>query len=334
MKYCFLTYSSCSEAYYSLAALLNTDLDAARKQRKAGNGNLNPNAVTDVWLLEMHYRMAVAYLTTVWEKSSKELTNLFAGMKEMECNRRFRLRELLVLFMERSKRLWNSIPPLLTPVLEEVNKTPTDLKEIEKDVSDKIREKAQELQKSDEVYQGPGAKDPMNGPGLQGVPEPDTEFELQSPLMSGLICKVEVIYRKCDKMLSMWRPCLAVTTSDNYMHLFEIPAIADVKIGDSPDAAFQALVPPVEVPTEDAVLEGYVPNGKTWFDHLTPEVSFDLKNCSISLNQEKGGATFEITETLLPGPFRREKSRKYALKLKDSQDVVTWLLALRELGAN
>ncbi|GFH43766.1 hypothetical protein CTEN210_00239 [Chaetoceros tenuissimus] len=156
----------------------------------------------------MHYRMAVAYLTTVWEKSSKELTNLFASMKEMECNRRFRLRELLVLFMERSKRLWNSIPPLFTPVLHEVNKTPTDLKEIEKDVSEKICVKAQELQKSDEVNQGPGAKDPMNGPGLQGVPEPDAEFELHSPLMSGLICKVEVIYRNCDKMLRMWRPCL------------------------------------------------------------------------------------------------------------------------------
>ena len=40
-------------------------------------------------LLEIHYRMAVAYLAIVWKKSSKELTNLFAGMKEMECNRRF-----------------------------------------------------------------------------------------------------------------------------------------------------------------------------------------------------------------------------------------------------
>ena len=97
-----------------------------------------------------------------------------------------------------------------------------------------------------------------------------------------------------------------MTTSDNYMHLFEIPAIADVKIGESPDVAFQALVPPVEVPTEVAVLEGYVPNGKTWCD---PEVSFDLKNCSISLNQEKGGATFEITETLFPGPFSIKKVR-------------------------
>ena len=72
-------------------------------------------------------------------------------------------------------------------------------------------------------------------------------FELQSSSMSGLIFKVEVICIKCNKMLSNWKPC-----SDNYMHLFDIPA----KIGESLDVAFQALVLPVKMPTEDAVLKG------------------------------------------------------------------------------
>ena len=81
------------------------------------------------------------------------------------------------------------------------------------------------------------------------------EFALQSPLvrMSGLICKLEVMHRKCDEMLSMWGPCLLVMTCDNNMHLFEIPVIADVNIGELVDAVFQALVPPVEMPTQNAV---------------------------------------------------------------------------------
>jgi len=148
-------------AYYNLAALVDMDKDSPRIQKAAGKG-MNPNAITDVWLLEMHYRMAVAYLTTVWEKSSSELSNLFAGTKEMECNRRFRLQGLLTLFMERAERMWSGIPPLLKPVMEDLAGEPTQIKVLEQDVAEKIRAKAQELQKMDEAIL---TIDPLNGPG-------------------------------------------------------------------------------------------------------------------------------------------------------------------------
>jgi hypothetical protein len=324
-------------AYYSLAALADKDIDSPRNQKASTSlvKGVDPNAVTDVWLVEMHYRMAVAYLTTVWEKSSRELSNLFAGMKEMECNRRFRLRELLILFMQRADRMWNSIPPLLTPVVEELAQTPTDTKMIEKDVSEKIRAKAQELQKKDEAIL---STDPMNGPGLAGVPEPDENFELQSPLMSDLLCKVEVIWRKSDKMMSVWKPCLAVMTSDSYLHLFEIPANSNIQTGTAPEVAFQALVPPVVVPTEEGIVDGATThNGKSWFEHLVPGASLDLKNSTISFDQQKGNSTFEITESMAPSGFskisKNVRKRKYSLRLSSSQHMVDWLLELRELGA-
>jgi hypothetical protein len=297
---------------------------------------MNANAITDVWLLEMHYRMAVAYLTTVWEKSSSELSNLFAGMKEMECNRRVRLRDLLVLFMERADKMWTSIPPLLKPVIEDLTQEPKEIKLIEKDVSEKIRNKALELQNMDEAVFS--TDHPLNGPGLAGVPEPDDNFELQSPLMSDLLCKVEVIWRKSDKIMGVWKPCLAATTSDCYLHLFEIPALGSVQVGTSPDVAFQALVPPVEVPTEESIIDGIVSNGRSWFEHLVPGASFDLKNSTISFNQQKGNSTFEITETLAPNGFskiaKNVRKRKYSLRLYSSQHMVEWLLALRALGAD
>lgn len=323
-------------AYYSLAALVDMDKDSPRIQKATGKG-MNPNAITDVWLVEMHYRMAVAYLTTVWEKSSSELANLFAGTKEMECNRRFRLRELLNLFTARSERMWTSIPPLLKPAIDDLGGKPIEIKVLEKEVSEKIRAKAQELQKMDEAII---TTDPLNGPGLAGVPEPDENFELQSPLMSDLLCKVEVIWRKSDKIMSVWKPCLAATTSDCYLHLFEIPAHigSTVQTGTSPEVAFQALVPPVEVPTEDAVVDGVMPNaGKSWFQDLVPGSSLDLKNSNISFNQQKGNSTFEITETLAPSGFskisKNVRRRKFSLRLFSSQHMVEWLLALRALGA-
>jgi len=42
------------------------DKDSPRIQKVTGKG-MNPNAITDVWLMKMHYHMAVAYLSTVWK---------------------------------------------------------------------------------------------------------------------------------------------------------------------------------------------------------------------------------------------------------------------------
>jgi len=297
---------------------------------------MDPNAITDVWLVEMHYRMSVAYLTTVWEKSSKELSNLFAGMKEMECNRRFRLRELLVLYTLRQERLWMAIPPLLKPVSDNLAERQMDTKAIEKDVSQSVREKAQELQKEDDAIL---TTDPMNGPGLAGVPEPEESFELQSPLMSDLLSKTEVIWRKSDKIMSVWKPCLACTTTDGYLHLFEIPpAAGNIVTGTAPEIAFQTLVPPVEVPTEDSIIDGAMPSARSWFEHLVPGVSLDLKNTSVSFCQQKGNTTFDITETMALSGFskisKNVRKRKYSLRLYSSQHMVEWLLALRALGAD
>jgi hypothetical protein len=47
--------------------------------------------------------------------------------------------------------------------------------------------------------------------------------QLESPLDSLLVRKVGLLERKKDTMLTRWQPCLAVLTSDGWLHLFDLP---------------------------------------------------------------------------------------------------------------
>lgn len=292
------------------------------------------NAINDVWLVEMHYRMSVAYLTTIWEKCSAELSNLFASMKELECNRRLRLRELLILYMQRSERLWLSIPSMITAVTKDLVSAPTDSETIENDVQQSIRDKAQIYQRKDAAKM---TTDPMNGPGLAGVAELRSGYELQSPLMSDLLGKAQVIWRKNENLMSVWKPCLAIATSDSYLHLFNVPHSSNAQTGTAPEVAFQSLVPPVRIPNEDDLRDGNYPYGTNWFQHLIPTTSIDLKCSKITFNEAMGNATFELTETLAPNQLSTlsnyTRKQKLALRFYSSQNMVDWLLFMKNYGA-
>lgn len=321
------------EAYYTLACMGVQAHQMSPRTNKAKT-NVDKNAVTDVWLVEMHYRMSVAYLTTVWEKCSAELSNLFASMKELECNRRFRLNELLILYMQRAERLWLSVPSMVTAVTQDLVSIPTDTDTIEKQVQTTIRDKAQIFQRKESASM---KADPMNAPGLAGVPDLKEGYELQSPLMSDLLGKAQVIWRKNEKLMSVWKPTLAIATSDCYLHLFDIPHYSNVQTGTAPEVAFQALVPPVKIPTEDELVNGHYPFGTNWYDNLVPTDSIDLRCSKITFSETKGNSTFELTEVLAPNKFSSvsnfTRKKKLALRMYSSQHMVEWLLAMKNYGA-
>lgn len=304
------------------------------KTVRLNRGKTDKHAVADVWLVEMHYRMSVAYLTTIWEKCSAELSNLFASMKELECNRRFRLSELMILYMQRAERMWLSLPSIVTNVTKDLVSAPTDTDSIEKEVQTNIREKAQAYQKKDSAKM---QSDPMNAPGLAGVPDLKQGYELQSPLMSDLLGKAQVVWRKNENIMSIWKPSLAIATSDCYLHLFDVPNHSSVQSGTAPEVAFQSLVPPVKIPNEEDLINGSYPYHSNWYDNLVPTDSIDLSVCKISFSDSKGNSTFELTETLPPNKlstvsnFTRKK--KLSLRMYSSQHMVEWLLTLKNYGA-
>lgn len=240
----------------------------------------------------------------------------------------------MILYMQRAERLWLSIPSLITGVTKDLVSTPTDTASIEKDVQTCVREKAAVYQKKDAAKI---QSDPMNAPGLAGVPDLKQGYELQSPLMSDLLGKAQVVWRKNDKIMSIWKPSLAIATSDCYLHLFDIPHYSNVQTGTAPEVAFQALVPPVKIPTEEELVNGGYPYGTNWYDNLVPTDSIDLSETKITFSESKGNCTFELTETLpankLSALSNVVRKKKLALRLYSSQHMVEWLLTLKNYGA-
>ena len=147
-------YTTFAESYYSSAekSLSFANTNDMRRGASTTNGDEAESAgfidnCSDVWVQEMRYRMSVAFLSTAWEKSSKELASLFGTLKSTECSRRFRLRELLIAFVNRQERLCMSLPYILTPVMKDLVDKPLDRESIEAEVQTDIRVRAQGLQR-------------------------------------------------------------------------------------------------------------------------------------------------------------------------------------------
>jgi len=298
--------------------------------------------------------MSVAYLTTTWEQSSTELSKLFQSMKEVECNRRFRLRELLLVHMQRQERLWLSIPALITPVVKDLMDRPTDIPTVEREVQNHIRSRAADIKRNKDnteakerlAERGKSKSSVVShtsktskvgemdaGPGLTCAEELDPNYELVSPLMSDLLLKADVVEKKSDSgIIGLWKTTLVIATSDSFLHFFDIPQNSGVRPGSAAEVAFQALVPPIAVPSEDMIKNGKVLSGRSWFEYLIPADSVSLKRSMISLNETKGDCIFEVTETVeshgAAKIFHMKSTRKFSIKLFSNHEMVSWLLAL------
>lgn len=287
----------------------------------------------DVWVEEMRYRMAVAFLSSIWEKCSSELSKLFLSMKDAECSRRTEIKELMIKAAQGQERLWLGLPVVLKPIITELVEWPMERKEVEDDVQFSIRERAQSIQQDEsERKEQHDAKSPS--PGLTGVQEGEGNFELSSPLVSDLLCKAKVIEKRGQGMMSAWKVSLAVVTSDSFLQLFELPPTSKLQPGSAPEVAFQNLVPPVVVPSMEGVRGGVkFPSAKYWFEHLVPSESFALPNCVVSLN-EKNSNSFEIVETLLTSGaskmFTKTVNRKMQFRAVTSEEAKDFVDALKK----
>ena len=308
-----------------------------------------PNC-TDVWLLEMRYRMSVAFLATCWDKSSQELAKLFGALKSTECSRRFRLRELLIAYLNRQERLWLSMPDLVSPVMRDLVDKPLDRESIEEEVQTSIRIRAQGLQR-EEAARKSAQKEQDRGPGLKGADPSEGNYNLTSPLVSDLLVKANVIEMKktsnlmSSSLMGSWKTTLAIVTADSFLHLLEIPHSAKLTNGSAPEVAFHSLVPTVHVPNEDSIKAGRVPGGnicKDWFKMLQPADSFALPNCTVSIKEgSKGGSeTFEVVERIpamgmmkgLGGASAKMKAktttRKVQLRTVSREETKQWIAAI------
>lgn len=287
----------------------------------------------DVWVEEMRYRMAVAFLSSVWEKCSSELSKLFLSMKDEECNRRNQIKDLMSKAAQRQECLWLGLPSVINPFLKELIEWPMERKLVEDDVQYSIRERAQSIQRDEAEHKKTDESVKSQAPGLQGVYEPDGNFELSSPLVSDLMCKAKVLEKRSPGMMSSWKVSLAVITCDSFLQLFELPPTCKLNSGSAPEVAFQNLIPPVVVPSMEGVKGGVkIPSAKYWLDNLVPSESFALLNCVVSHKDDRNLSSFELVETILTSGaskmFTKTLNRKMqfrAVTPEEAKDFVEML---------
>jgi len=288
----------------------------------------------DVWIVEMHYRVAVAYQTFTWEKASAELSKLFASMKETECMRRMNTREYLVAFTQRQERLFMSLPDVHTPVLKDLVGRDMDRSTLEVVVQTDIRKRAERLMREEAAEK----KEKSVGTGLKGVNSEDGNYTLETPMQSELMGRAKVVERKGTGMMSSWKLSLAIVTVDAFLHLFDLPA-GKVSLGSAPEVAFQLLVPKVELPTPESLKnkKGATPTTnfvKGWCDSLTPSESLCLPNCTIS--QPKLGretASFDVQEAIFntgaSKMFGKTTTKKTTIRTINKKETQDWIAVLK-----
>jgi hypothetical protein len=291
--------------------------------------NKDPEVCNDVWVVEMQYLVAVDYQTSVWEKASTELSTLFASMKDIECQRRVNLRELLLAFAQRQQRLFVSLPDVYTTALKDLVGRDIDRNAIEEKVQFSIRKRAELLQREEAptlarlTEQGSGLKAV-----LLDVEQSLSSAKLESPLLSELLCKAKVIERKLPGIVGSWTTTLAIVTADSFLHLFDLPVGSPVHVGSAPEAAFHTLSPTVNVPSADKMRTGKYDFVKGWCDGLIPAESLALHNCKVTSH----GTTFDIVETYdsrgASKMFRSTTTRKLVFRAGTEEETEDWMEAL------
>jgi hypothetical protein len=292
-----------------------------------GGVDVEVKGCADVWVEEMRYRMAVAFLSSVWEKCSSELSKLFLSMKDAECKRRTQIKDLLIKTTRAQEGLWLGVPPLIGPIMTELTEWRMEKKTVEDDVQHSIRERAQSIQLEEAERKKSFAVAKSDSIGLDDANADEGNFELSSPLVSDLLCKARVVEKRSQGMISSWKLGLAIVTVDRFLHLFELPPACKLHAGSAPEVAFQNLIPPVVVPSIEGMKEGTKPpSAKHWFDHLVPSESFALPNCTVSLmDEKKNPSSFEIVETFLTSGaskmFTKTGNRKMQIRTGSREEA-------------
>lgn len=249
---------------------------------------------------------------------------MYKEMKSEECFRRMNLREFLVAFVQRQQRLFMSLPAIHNQVLEELVGREMSREQVQELVDAAIDEKCKKLR---EEYE---AKNPTpnkaNGTDQDAA---EQDLLLESPLLSDLLIKAEIVEKKSSGMMTEWKTSLIALSTDSYLHIFEINSDS-IYPGDSIESAFSTMIPPLIEPSAENVDAGKQNFGKTWSDSLTPSESVVLGSSSL---QVKNDNTFEITETTetkgASKMFGKKASRKLMIRTTTKDKAEEWLKLLR-----
>jgi hypothetical protein len=278
--------------------------------------------VTDGWIIEMWYREAVNFQVLMLRKLGSRLESIWEEMKNIEVYRKKKLHEALLDFIPRQRRLYLGLGSVSSPVVKDLLDNRADPEKLKEDFEADIRRHMETLLKGDNAQRS----HIMNRSRAQ-VPNLN---ELHGMLVgeffdNGLLRVAKVVERQTLNVLSMWKKTLIVVTNENYLHLFDVSYIPEVKMGSPAEPVFELLLPDYFIPsTEDKAVSR---RSTSLLKSLTPLITFDLFKCSFSSTEDP--RITEITE-LYNKSYIGFDSRKLVLRLSSSVECKQWLSFLRK----
>ncbi|GMH83717.1 hypothetical protein TL16_g09694, partial [Triparma laevis f. inornata] len=300
-----------------------------------------------VWVDEMKYTLSVVLLQRVWKAANEKLGELFNRMKNLEFDRRVKMQELMILFMQRQEQLWVALPAIQGPCLKGLTEKTVERGQVDEDIGAAIRTGAQNIQMSQVTAKMAEEGFKLDGEGGEEArargSSTVTVDELDSPLKSALLGKAKVVEKRKEGMMGGWKPVLALVTADNFLHIFDIPTTAKVQSGSAPEVAFNSLIPSVDIPDVTDV-EALVKKGKAlpsnpgeivrdWHNLMHPDVSVNLPNTKIAFLPKSSDSAFEIEETVknhgASAMFSKTSKRKLVLRAVSQEEAVDWIVTLK-----
>lgn len=294
--------------------------------------------VTDMWLLDMCYRVAVVRHLQMKEECTRQLSRLLLRAKESETSRREAIARATERLAGIQHELWTQ-DPVACPVATAVSPGRASVNLSVPDMTDMLRERVMSLQQSGEV-----AKD-VHGPHDSSGREAKDEFErLSSPLNSPLLEKSAVFLRRDGgTIVSSWTPVLLCLTHDRWLHIFDLDARCE-RMSES--AAFHTLVSASRKGLEQSVVSQTNLADIPEFDpkatrqvlkseaFMVPSTSICMSRSKVYFKPAVNDTTFEVVESVpntgVGAMFKATQDRRFAFRGRSQSVMMEWVVTLEK----
>ena len=237
---------------------------------KPGGGGGASTGKVDPWLAELQYRQALQAQKATMDGALKELEELFGQVSNYECRRRINLREYMILTCTSTKWVFTGAEAAQAVAVRDWIEKDTSAATIQEQVSASVKERIEAMLAEQEAANG-GDENNDEGPVEEKDDVDDDEdevgqppegadsdpvsvamfyaslFPATSPLESDFLaaaCVVERVFPN-QKGDAAGRPkyvALAVVTSDQMLHLFDVKEGTDIALDDPPERALDAVL--------------------------------------------------------------------------------------------
>jgi hypothetical protein len=254
-----------------------------------------------------------------------ELGNLFQEITTLEEKRFRKLHQLMLAFAPRQRRLFNQLPDHLKVVLENLVGLRIDEESLQKMLDESVRLRSRDHLKDSTAHKS----SILNRSRINAQPDsPENEVEdmektFGSPFASPMILLSKVVELKPTGLKglvnTMWRPALAVVTSEGNILVFETSEIAK-----TPTEAFKSLYPPMNFDNPDTWISG---RKAEIVKSLTPAVSLKLTRSTLVIPAMRK-SQLEITEEkkVVPSGGTAKARFMNAVKNRTQQNQCTLML--------